>query len=163
MLSLTQTSGYAVLALTCLAYERDGWTLSRDIANCTGVPSSYLSKILLSLAESGLVEAKRGYHGGYRLGRPAAEITLADVVAAVEGTDWAERCLLGLAGCSDERSCPTHEFWQDERARIQQKLQRVTLHEIAEFERSVPGNRCGFLPNRPRAGREETAVGTARD
>jgi Rrf2 family protein len=115
---------------------------------------AYLSKVLHSLTGAGLLEAKRGYHGGFRLARPASEITLAHVVAAVEGEDWSERCLLGLEGCSDDRSCPTHAFWGVERERIRGRLEQVTLQQIADFEHSLPQNKCGFLPCPPESSRD---------
>jgi Rrf2 family iron-sulfur cluster assembly transcriptional regulator len=149
MLALSHTSGYAVLALTCLAYEAEGWLLARDIAEWSGIPQPYLSKILNSLTASGLVEAKRGYRGGYRLGRPSDEIRVADVVAAVEGADWDEHCLLGLNSCSDDRSCPMHTYWKATRVTIREELERISLCEVAEFEHSLPNNKHGFLPHPP--------------
>lgn len=137
MLSLSQTAGYAIRALGCLA-DTDGagrWVLARDIAGCTGIPKPYLSKILHSLVRAGLVQAKRGYRGGFALARPGAAISLLDVVKAVEGEAWAPRCLLGLAECSDDRSCPTHAFWSVERERIADELQRISLDDVAAFER----------------------------
>jgi Rrf2 family protein len=154
MLALSQTTGYAALALSCLAYDQADWLLTRQIAACTYIPPAYLSKVLHSLTGAGLLEAKRGYHGGFRLARPASEITLAHVVAAVEGEDWSERCLLGLEGCSDDRSCPTHAFWGVERERIRGRLEQVTLQQIADFEHSLPQNKCGFLPCPPESSRD---------
>lgn len=132
MLSLSQTSGYAILALSCL-YETAGqFVLAKDIAACTGVPLPYLSKVLHAMRRTGLIEAKRGYRGGFRLARPAAEISLLDVAEGVDG-QWLPRCLLGLANCSPERRCPTHEFWTTQRARIENELRRVRLADVAAF------------------------------
>ena len=86
MLCLSQTTGYAILALSCLE-EGDGenWILVKDIATCTGIPKPYLSKILHSLQGSGLIRAKRGYRGGFALARPSSRINLLEIAAAVEG------------------------------------------------------------------------------
>ena len=135
MLALSLTSGYAILALSCLEGCRGGWVQAREIAKCCGVPLPYLSKILHAMGEAGLVEAKRGYRGGYQLSQPADHISLFQVVEAVEG-GWRRRCLLGLDKCSIERACPTHNFWQREQNEIEHELQRQTLKNVAEFERS---------------------------
>lgn len=132
MLALSQTAGYGILALSWLDPNR--WTLAQDLARQAGVPKPYLSKILHALAKGRLIHAKRGYRGGFRLARRPEAITLLDIVNAVDGTAWAGRCLLGLKLCSDERACPTHEFWKAERARIREQLQQISLKDVAQFE-----------------------------
>ena len=134
MLSLSQTSGYAILALSCLEETGESWTLAKDITQRVDVPGPYLSKILHALAKANLIHAKRGYRGGFRLARNAEAITLLDIVEAVDGTAWASRCMLGLETCSDERACPTHAFWKAERARIQAGLRSLSLKHVADFE-----------------------------
>lgn len=134
MLSLSQTAGYAILALSCLAGPRGPLLLARQLVERAGVPLPYLSKILNRLAQRRLVRAKRGYRGGFCLARPAERISLLEVVEAVEGERWKPRCLLGLASCTDERACPTHKFWTVERSRIEAELRRLTLAEVAAFE-----------------------------
>jgi Rrf2 family transcriptional regulator, iron-sulfur cluster assembly transcription factor len=135
MLCLSQTTGYAVLALSCLADVGEGrWVLADSISKCTGIPRAYLSKILHSLGSSGLIRAKRGYRGGFALNRPVEQISVMDVALAVEGLAWLPKCLLGLSECSDERACPTHAFWSKECCKIQAELRQTTLKTVAEFE-----------------------------
>ncbi len=129
MLSLSQTTGYAVLALSCL--EQSGRPVfAKDIAACTGIPSAYLSKILHSLTRSNLVISKRGFRGGFLLSRSAGAISVMDVAEAIEGPDCLPRCLLGLKDCEQERACPTHDFWARERQRIECELRRVRLSDV---------------------------------
>ncbi len=143
MLCLSHTTGYAVLALSCMQGPCGGrWVLAKDISKCTGIPQAYLSKILHALGGSGLIQAKRGYRGGFTLARPTDEISLMDIVEAVEGHAWKPKCLLGLDDCSDERGCPTHEFWSKERDRIESQLRQTTLKTVVEFERDR-GDRLG--------------------
>ncbi len=134
MLSLSQTTGYAILALSCLSEVKDRLVLAREIAACTGVPLPYLSKILHVLSRTSLIHGKRGYRGGFALARPANRISLLQVAEAVDG-EWLPKCLLGLADCSPERSCPTHKFWMAERVRIKKELRRITLADVAAFTR----------------------------
>lgn len=145
MLSLSQTTGYAILALACLEEVQGNWVKVREINECTGIPLPYLSKLLHRLGQAGIVVAKRGTFGGYALACSPAEINLLEVAEAIEGETWMPRCLLGLSNCSDERACPTHAFWSKERARIESKLSRITLKEVAKYEhdrRDLQGSCC---------------------
>jgi Rrf2 family protein len=135
MLSLSQTAGYAILALGCLHETSGRLAQSQELADCTGVPKPYLSKILNSLAQRGLIIAKRGYRGGFALARPAYTITVLDVVEAVEGKPWVPQCLLGLMPCTDTRSCPMHNFWVKQQNAIEKEMRHVTLADVADFER----------------------------
>lgn len=144
MLSLSQTTGYAILALSCLEVgDGENWILARDIAACTGIPKPYLSKILHSLLGSGLIRTKRGYRGGFSLARPSSGISLLEIAEAVEGAGVLDGCLLGLAECSEEVACPAHEFWSRERERIRRRLGGTTLKDVARFERARGGLRLG--------------------
>ena len=141
MLSLSQTTGYAILALSCLVEDEDQWVLSKDIAATTDIPGPYLSRVLHALGRSGLIRAKRGYRGGFALARPASRISLLDVAVAVEGRHWKAPCLLGLTSCAPLRACPTHAFWMRELARIERELRRTTLAGIGGFAQPSGGVR----------------------
>lgn len=130
MLCLSQTTGYAIKALGCLSSSLDECRFIADMARCTGVPRPYLAKIINSLARQGLVIAKRGYKGGVILARSPAHISLLQIVEAVEGPNWLGPCLLALDDCTDNHTCPTHEFWVDIRERIRRKLQETSLAQV---------------------------------
>jgi Rrf2 family protein len=84
---------WSVHCCTVLALVPTGTALpAAKLAEFHGVPAAYLAKHLQALAREGIVESTQGPRGGYRLARPAAEVTLLDVVAAVEGTEPAFRC-----------------------------------------------------------------------
>lgn len=146
MLSLSQTAGYAVLALGCIGSWKGEWVLSKDIHKCTGVPMPYLRKILFALGKAGLIQTKRGYQGGFVLARAPEKITLLDVVRAVEHEKLGEDCLLGLAGCSDATPCPMRSFWQKQRARIEAKLDSITLAKAAESVRAARWGKLTACP-----------------
>jgi Rrf2 family transcriptional regulator, iron-sulfur cluster assembly transcription factor len=135
MLSLSQTTGYAILALGFLQECGGRLVLAKDINSSTGIPLPYLSKILNALARTGLIVGKRGYQGGFSLSRPADEISLFDVAEAVEGHDWLPTCMLGLSDCTAKPLCPTHAFWMAERAKIEKELRRMTLTDVSCFVR----------------------------
>lgn len=134
MLSLNQTTGYALLALGMLDAPGGKPVLVRDLARRTGIPKPYLSKMIHALASKGLLATKRGFRGGVTLARPADQITLIEVAQAVQGGPMRQTCLLGLSECSDERACPLHAFWTVTTERIMRMMRRTTLAEAAEFE-----------------------------
>jgi len=149
VLCLSHTTGYAILALSCLTRFSDRLVLAKEIADCTGIPLPYLSKILHAMRRNGLIDGKRGYRGGFSLARDASEMTLLEVAEAVEGKEWLPRCLIGLHTCDPQWNCPTHAFWSVERVRIEEELRRVTLADVAAFARlpgssaTCEGGQCG--------------------
>ena len=130
MLCLSQTTGYAVHALVCLDEQSGHANLIRDIAKCAGIPKPYLARIINDLTHQGLVTAKRGYRGGIALARPAGEISLLQVVEAVEGPDWIAPCLLGLNDCAGHKSCPAHVVWQRVSKQLKAVMSRTTLADV---------------------------------
>lgn len=130
MLCLSQTTGYAVHALVCLEEQGGHANLIRDIARCTGISKPYLARIINALAHHELVAAKRGYRGGIALARPAGEISLLQVVEAVEGPNWIGPCLLGLDDCAAPGVCPTHDVWQRVMGELKAVLGKTTLADV---------------------------------
>ncbi len=131
---LSTRTGYAILALACMISGKQDWYKVEDIAKRADIPKPFLHKILHALGKSNLIQTKRGYRGGVALSRPANQITLLDIAKAAQGDEWMDRCLLGLAECGDERSCPVHEFWKGEKENIKNKMKQVTLEQVAQFE-----------------------------
>ncbi|MBI2840617.1 MAG: Rrf2 family transcriptional regulator [Acidobacteria bacterium] len=131
---LSQTVGYAVTAMGWVAGSGDGPVLVRDIAAGTGIPSAYLAKIVNSLARKGFVVTQRGTKGGVALAHRPESITIYDLCAALDDPLVKERCMLGMASCSDDRRCPAHEFWKAQREKELEFLRRTTLSDVAAFE-----------------------------
>jgi Rrf2 family protein len=130
---LSTTAEYALRALILLAREPDRATLGRDLAVSSGVPANYLSKILLELKKGGFVQAVRGTGGGYRLGRPPAEVRLMDVVEFVDGKAARPGCFLsGSTACSDDDPCLAHDRWAVVRDQYVAFLESTTLAEASE-------------------------------
>ena len=123
---LSNKTGYAVLALACMINDKQEWYKVDDIVKRTDIPKPYLHKILHALGKSGFIQTKRGYRGGMSLSHPADQITLLDIVEAVQGEERMDRCLLGLAGCGDERNCPVHEFWSAQKEKIIKSMKVFT-------------------------------------
>jgi Rrf2 family protein len=130
MMCLSQTTGYAIRALGCLGEEACHPHLIRDVAACSGVNKPYLAKVFNKLAASGLIITKRGYHGGITLSRPASEITLLEIVKAVEGERWIGPCLLGISECATNEVCPTSALWKQISQQIETVLKTTTLADV---------------------------------
>lgn len=131
---LSSTSEYALRALAELArLSRGEFMLGRDLAQRTGIPSKYLSKIMLALRNAGLISATRGAGGGYMLQRPADAIHLTDIVQVFEGAPETPHCLLrGNHDCKgDADRCTAHDHWQKVRANYEAFLEETTLIDIA--------------------------------
>jgi Rrf2 family transcriptional regulator, iron-sulfur cluster assembly transcription factor len=143
MFALSLTTSYAFKALACLAEGNCSTRQIADIARCTHVPRPYLAKVMVLLVQAGLIATKRGYRGGISLAKPANEISLLDVVLAVEGEPWASECLLGLEKCPDAGSCPTSALWTRIRGELQAELGRLTLAEFVRSRSACAGSASG--------------------
>ncbi|MBI3983663.1 MAG: Rrf2 family transcriptional regulator [Gemmatimonadetes bacterium] len=110
---LSSTSEYALKAVLYLA-EHDGGTPVRvgQMSEALRIPRNYLAKILHELARSGVLVSARGKHGGFRLGRRAAEISLLAIVGRFDRLEARRACLLGRRSCSDRHPCPAHSRWK---------------------------------------------------
>ena len=129
---------YASRALLSLALHADGNPTSvRDIAERTALPQPYLEQILLALKGAGIVSSKRGVGGGYVLARPTNEITLAQIVSAVDGPivigDFGEPHQDGA--CDHEGQCVLLAVWANVGEYMRRHLEAMTLADIAEMAR----------------------------
>src|SRR6476619_4456432 len=127
------TSQYALRALAHLARQTDGAVLGRDLAESVEIPANYLSKVLLTLRNAGLVVTTRGSGGGYRLRKPAHEIHLIDVVELFEEVSRTKpRCFLGRTrACSETSPCSAHFTWKGLQAAYLEFLICTPLSAIA--------------------------------
>lgn len=125
---------YASRALVSLSLHGsgEGPTTVRDIAEKTGLPQPYLEQILLSLKGAGLVHSKRGVGGGYVLARSPSDITLAEILRAVDGPitlgDFGEPHTAGA--CDHEGQCVLLSIWNKVGAEMRTLLENYTLADI---------------------------------
>ncbi len=130
---------YACRALLSLSLHADTGvpTSVRDIAERTGLPQPYLEQILLALKGAGLVRSKRGVGGGYVLARPPAEVTLGDIVSAVDGPialgDFGEPHKNGA--CDHEGQCVLLAVWAEVGEHMRRRLDAMTLADVADIAR----------------------------
>lgn len=132
-MELTRKGEYAIRGIVFLAKQPVGKIiLVSEIAEATGVSQTFLAKIFQSFAKLGLVNSFRGTGGGFILGRPAARITLRQVVEAVEGPIIPNRCLSADGNCSRETECTVHPVWKKIQGEVASILDAVTLEDLAK-------------------------------
>ena len=116
-----------------------------QIAEATQVPAGYLSKVMRALSRKGLVHSQRGLHGGFTLARPADELTVLDVVQAVDPVRRIRSCPLGIKG--HVNLCPLHRRLDQAIALVEEALKKSTIAELlAEPERGrgIPIPLCSW-------------------
>lgn len=131
MLRLSRLTDYAVMLMTGMAAGGRRVHTAVDVAAATGVPTPTVSKILATLARHGLLVSHRGAKGGYSLARSSACITIAEIIAAVEGPIALTHCIEhGAGNCDVESLCPSRPALQRLNQVVQRALGEVTLAEL---------------------------------
>ncbi|MBI2955745.1 MAG: RrF2 family transcriptional regulator [Acidobacteria bacterium] len=126
---------YAIRALADLARQPRGRLVPvEEVARREGLAGPFLSRIFYQLARAGLLLSRKGPGGGFQLARPASEIRLQEIVAAIDGLDGWRQCVLGLPQCNEEAPCPLHPMWKRVREEILGYSEKVTLAELARAE-----------------------------
>jgi len=137
---LTTRGRYAVMAMADLAkHGAMGAVPLPAIAERQALPIAYLEQLFLRLRRAGLVVSERGRAGGYRLGRRACDIRVAEIMVAVDEETRMTRCMgEGSVGCNGEQKCLTHELWHALGGHIREFLSSVSLQDVLD---GVPARR----------------------
>lgn len=132
MVRLSKLSDYAVVVLMRLEATRPGGVQTAPgIAQATGLAEPTVAKVLKQLAQSNLVASTRGARGGYALARPLTQVSIADVIAAVEGPVAIAACVDGATDvCDCECSCQVRGRWDMVNNAIRQALAAITLADM---------------------------------
>ena len=131
-LQLTRGAEYAIRAMTYLARYPEGHVASlHEIGEAQDIPESFLAKILQSLVHAGLAVSQRGAHGGFALARTAEQITMRDVIEAVDGPISVNLCTLDPEVCKRSGNCEVHKAWLRAQEQLMDVLGGVTLSSLA--------------------------------
>jgi FeS assembly SUF system regulator len=133
MIRISRLTDYGIVLMTSLARCREGDVrTARDLSAEAHVPAPTVSKLLKLLARQGLLEAHRGAKGGFRLARPAATISILEVVRALEGPFGITECSAYPAErCELELLCPVGRNWQIINRAVRSALEAITLADMA--------------------------------
>ncbi len=124
---------YGMQAILYLASKEKGSLVSaEEISKVLKIPREFISKILQSLRESGLIFSSKGKSGGFGLAKDPSRIKLIDVVAAIDGLDMFDSCVLGFPECSPTHPCPVHDTWGTLRTQTYDMLTSETIDKLKE-------------------------------
>ena len=126
---LSQTTEYALRAMSCLAYMPDELVSTAQLAEVTHVPMNYLAKVLQLLAKADLISGRRGVGGGYRLNRPVNEITMLDVINSIDPIERIGSCPLKLENHSGTL-CPLHARLDAAHKVLIETFDGITLYDM---------------------------------
>ena len=129
-MKLSTRGKYGLYAMDYLArHEGEGPQSLQSVAS-TGVPKQYLEQLLGNLRRAGLVSSVRGAQGGYQLARPPSQITLLDIIDAMEGPIELSECMTDEGHCDRACACPVRRVWQRLTDSINRELAAVTLGDM---------------------------------
>ena len=141
----SQTVEYALRAVVYLASQEGAPRTTQEIAQATQVPTGYLSKVMQGLGRKHLVQSQRGLHGGFILTRSSHELTVLDVIEAVDPIRRIRSCPLGIKGHIN--LCPLHRRLDNAMKLVEDALRKSTIAELlAEPERArgIPMPLCSW-------------------
>jgi len=135
---ISQTAEYALRAMMCLAASPDHPQTTQEIADQARIPSGYLSKVLQSLGRAGLVDSFRGLGGGFLLTRRPEELTIFEIIQAVDPLQRIRTCPLDVKAHS-QKLCPLHRRLDEAMAMVEKAFRESTIAELLEApDRSRP-------------------------
>ena len=129
-MQITRQADYAVRAVLYLARNSDHRTATSMIAEEQHIPPSFLAKIVSQLSIAGLLHTSRGARGGVTLAREAKEITLLEVVEAIDGPIRLNECVGNKGSCSFDESCPLRPVWCDAQEELVGRLKGTNFADI---------------------------------
>lgn len=149
MLKLNRMTDYAVVMLTHMGETPAPTITAAQVAAESNMPLPTVAKLLKALTRQGILTSQRGAIGGYRLARPAAEISVADIITALEGPIALTSCVDGAADACDVQSvCPVRGNWNRVNDAIRGALETVSL---ADMSPAPAAPDFGFPAPAPRA------------
>jgi len=126
MMGLTRKAEYAIRGMLYLSKSKEGSVaMLSDVARSVDAPKTFLAKIFQELAKKGLIKSSKGSGGGFVLARRPEQITLREIVEAIDGPIMPNVCLMGQRVCSFQKTCPVHPVWR--------RIQSVTKGILDEY------------------------------
>jgi FeS assembly SUF system regulator len=138
MLRMSKLTDYGTMVLAQLAASAPGWTTAAQVADATHLGQPTVSKLLKSLVHSGLVVSSRGVQGGYALARPAAAISAAEILDALEGPVALTECSASHGVCDLESYCRVGTAWQRINHSIRKALDGISLADLQTRREPLP-------------------------
>lgn len=134
-MQITRQADYALRAMLYLSkLDPTKRAATSQIAETKKIPPSFLAKIISQLSIAGLIHTSRGARGGVTLSRPSNEISVLEVIEAIDGPVALNECTISPEGCPFSGECPIHGLWCDTQAELVNKLRHTTFADLAAKE-----------------------------
>lgn len=106
--------------------------LAKQIAGALSIPREFLNKVMQRLVKAGFLVSVKGPGGGFLLAKDPKDITIFDIVKAIDGVEWFDSCLLKVGRCDEENPCAMHEFWIKIRNQVRAILDHESLADLVK-------------------------------
>ncbi len=127
---VTRETDYAVRCVLYLAREKGLVANVTEIAQAMHIPKTFLAKILQRLIRKGIVLSQRGMHGGFTLVKKPIDISLLDIMEAIQGPAGINVCAVDSKKCQRSSSCAVHPVWVDIRKEVERRLKKETIDKL---------------------------------
>jgi len=122
---------YAIRGLSEMAMRGgEGRVMLDELVAGTNLPRDFMAKVFQRLVHAGLLRSAKGRGGGFSLARPAHQITMMQIVEAIDGPQVVDRCVVGLEKCTDLMPCPQHDLYKPIRQRLKDYMNTTTLADL---------------------------------
>lgn len=138
---LTRETEYALHGLAALARrDHDSPVPLAELADSEDLPASFLAKIFQKLARHGILQSVRGAGNGYLLSTSLESLSVLQVIEAVEGSDYLDRCIFWGGRCGGDNPCLLHDRWAELKPQLQAMLEQTTVADLASTAASRPAS-----------------------
>lgn len=128
---LNNTSQYAIRILSYIAnYKEDSLVRAKELSETLEIPYKFLTKIMTNLVKQEFILSIQGREGGYKLARPASDITILDVLDKFNESVGDKECLLGIGLCDGSNKCGLHDQWVEPKKLIKKMFKDTTLQNL---------------------------------
>lgn len=135
---LTRETDYALQGLAALAQRSGSPVPLAELADSEDLPASFLAKIFQKLARHGILQSVRGAGNGYVLATSLESLSVLQVIEAVEGSDYLDRCIFWGGRCGGDNPCVLHDRWAQLKPQLQAMLERTTVADLSLAGGSEP-------------------------
>jgi Rrf2 family protein len=132
---ISTTARYALNIVGYLVSHRGSRVRGEQIAEDTGIPANYLSKILNQLRKHGIVDAEKGWGGGFQVRKEVLRRPIREIVLVIDGSrneELRKACLYGLRGCTPDNPCPLHPYWERIKDAETDMLMNKKIQDLAQ-------------------------------
>ncbi len=130
---LSKSCIYGVRATIYLAmHQNRQYVPIKEVAKTLNISFHFLTKILQVLTKAGMIKSTKGPNGGVALLTSPSDLTVYNIVYALDGSELFDECVLGLPGCSDDNPCPLHRIWRVTKEELRNELKSESLQDLAD-------------------------------